>query len=204
MEDVAVVDPESILILPPSPSSPVLTVMCMLPPVPDFGVHGRGFPMCASPLEILMLPEAPSYVGAVDVAVIKPVRQVAATRRRRRHRCTPPSSPLPHPPPPPLPQHATAVTPESFADVVRVCCTPRRLHCRPFAYRAAVIHRGCCSPGRQIPLSLNHVRSARPITWTRSWRSRGRCFVRRGGRCRGKETQTNTESTTSSKRGSDR
>jgi hypothetical protein len=30
-------------------------------------------------------------------------------------------------------------------------------------------------------LSLNHVRSARPITWTRSWRSRGRCFVRRGG-----------------------
>ena len=60
MEDVAVVDPESILILPPSPSSPVLTVMCMLPPVPDFGVHGRGFPMCASPLEILMSPEAPS------------------------------------------------------------------------------------------------------------------------------------------------
>ena len=78
MEDVAVVDPESILILPPSPSSPVLTVMCMLPPVPDFGVHGRGFPMVASPLEILMLPETPSYVGAVDVAVIKPVRRVAA------------------------------------------------------------------------------------------------------------------------------
>jgi len=55
--------------------------------------------MCASPLEILMLPETPSYVGAVDVAVIKPVRRVAAARRRRRHRCTPPSSPLPHPPP---------------------------------------------------------------------------------------------------------
>ena len=107
------------------------------------------------------------------------------------HRRTPPSSPLPHPPPPPLPQHATAVTPESFADI-------------PFAYRAAVIHQGCCSPGRQIPLSLNHVRSARPITWTRSWHSRGRCFVRRGGQCRGKETQTNTKSTTSSKRGSDR
>ena len=97
-----------------------------------------------------------------------------------RHRRTPPSSPLPHPPPPPLPQHATAVTPESFAYVVRVCCTPRRLCCRPFAYRAAVIHRGRCSPGRQIPFSLNHVRSARPITWTRSWRLRGRCFVRRG------------------------
>ena len=138
----------------------------------------------------------------------------SSLRRRRR---TPPPSPLPHPPPPPLPQHATAVTPESFADVVRVCCTPPhahpfarpsarrcRLRCCPFAYRAAVIHRGRCSPGQQIPLSLNHVRSARPITWTRSWRSRGRCFVRRGGRCRGKETQTNTESTTSSKRGSDR
>ncbi len=107
-----------------------------------------------------------------------PPPYAAAAARRRR---TPPSSPLPHPPRPPLPQHATAVTPESFADVVRVCCTPRRLYCRPFAYRATVIHRGRCSPGQQIPLSFNHVRSARPITWTRSWRSRGRCFVRRGG-----------------------
>ena len=60
MEDVVVVNPDSILILPPLPSLPAPTVMCMLPPVPDFGVHGRGFPMCASPLEILMSPEAPS------------------------------------------------------------------------------------------------------------------------------------------------
>ncbi len=87
---------------------------------------------------------------------------------------------LASPPPPPLPQHATAVTPESFADVVRVCCTPphtrpfarssaRRCHlrCRPFAYRAAVIHRGRCSQGRQIPLSLNHVRSGQDNVWSR-------------------------------------
>ena len=67
-----------------------------------------------------------------------PPPYAAAAARRRRRRTPPPSSPLPHPPPPPLPQHATAVTPESFADVVRVCCTPRRLRCRPFAYRATV------------------------------------------------------------------
>ena len=67
-----------------------------------------------------------------------PPPYAAAAARRRRRRTPPPSSPLPHPPPPPLPQHATDVTPESFADVVRVCCTPRRLRCRPFAYRATV------------------------------------------------------------------
>jgi hypothetical protein len=79
-----------------------------------------------------------------------PPPYAAAAARCRR---TPPSSPLPHPPPPPLPQHTTAVTPESFADIVRVCCTPPharpftrpsarrcRLRCRPFAYCAAVIH----------------------------------------------------------------
>ena len=45
-----------------------------------------------------------------------PPPHAAAARRR-----TPPSS---HHPPPPLPQHATAVTPESFADVP-VCPYPR-------------------------------------------------------------------------------
>ena len=47
-----------------------------------------------------------------------PPPYTAAAARRRR---TPPSS---HHPPPPLPQHATAVTPESFADVP-VCPYPR-------------------------------------------------------------------------------
>ena len=47
-----------------------------------------------------------------------PPPYAAAAARRRR---TPPSS---HHPPPPLPQHATAVTPESFADVP-VCPYPR-------------------------------------------------------------------------------
>ena len=84
MEDVAVVDPESILMLPPSPSSSIPTVMCMLPPVPDFGVRGRGFPMCASPLEILMSPEVPSDDMSVrnvsnPVSPLSPAVDVAIT-----------------------------------------------------------------------------------------------------------------------------
>ena len=123
----------------------------------------------------------------------------AATARRR----TPPSS---QHPPPPLPQHATAVTPESFADVP-VCPYPR-------SYSSTIEQRiswlasckSCCCRrfSRLVPHSNDQHRRLAIVVRRRRLRHRPRRAPSRRGAAvdcpRRAETRTREEAGISSQR----
>ena len=124
------------------------------------------------------------------------------------HRCTPPSSPLPHPPPPPLPQHATAVTPESFADVP-VCPYHPRSYSSTIEQRIPWLasYKSCCCRrfSRLVPHSNDQHRRLAIVVRRRRLRHRPRRAPLRQGAAvdgpRRAETRTREEAGISSRRG---
>ncbi len=149
-------------------------------------------PLLASP--------PPPYAAAAARRRRTPPPHAAAARRRR----TPPSS---HHPPPPLPQHTTAVTPESFADVP-VCPYPRS-YSSNIEQRIAwlVSCKSCCCRrfSRLVPHSNDQLRRLAIVVRRCRLRHQPRRASSRQGAAvdgpRRAETRTREEAGISSRRG---